>query len=367
MMQPDYYEILQVKESARQEEIRNAHRKLLKKYDPHGSSPDALKLKEVNDAYRVLGDPDRRAAYDAELGLDDATPLREQADEAPLDEEAEAPVQPRRRRPLGARRPARDPIAEEGREWRARGQRTRYDRRGRNLLLLGAVVFTIVLIIAIVLIALNAPAPGQRAFDVRPRSLDIWSVYPNGQVRFVTLFYPDPEGSTESSGSSVQMAGPLVTSADNILATSVMGGAESGMELQAGPSGDEAYFFPMFTIEREIGPEMYGIDVMTTESPYLSSTAGGPSMISLGIEIQNVYTQVIVAVAVPRDAEVIPIEDASLTYYPSYRHTNVGEWQVYYFDTTQATSADPNAIRLQFTPGVFMPDDLDPAQVDRRR
>ncbi len=62
----DYYKILDVKRNATQDEIRRAYRKLTRKYHPDVSKePDAeQKFKELGEAYEVLKDPEKRAAYD---------------------------------------------------------------------------------------------------------------------------------------------------------------------------------------------------------------------------------------------------------------------------------------------------------------
>ena len=61
----DYYEILCVDRDATEEEIKRAFRKLAFKYHPDHNHDDGAtdKFKEVNEAYEVLCDPDRRAAY----------------------------------------------------------------------------------------------------------------------------------------------------------------------------------------------------------------------------------------------------------------------------------------------------------------
>lgn len=62
----DYYEILGVPRNASQEEIKKAFRRLARKYHPDlNKSPEAQeKFKEINEAYQVLSDPEKRKLYD---------------------------------------------------------------------------------------------------------------------------------------------------------------------------------------------------------------------------------------------------------------------------------------------------------------
>jgi len=67
MQYKDYYKILGVDRKASQEEIQRAYRKLARKYHPDANTaPDATeKFKEINEAYEVLRDPEKRKKYDA--------------------------------------------------------------------------------------------------------------------------------------------------------------------------------------------------------------------------------------------------------------------------------------------------------------
>jgi len=63
----DYYEVLQVHAKAEQPIISAAFRKLAQLYHPdRNKNADATdRFKEINEAYEVLSNPDRRKTYDA--------------------------------------------------------------------------------------------------------------------------------------------------------------------------------------------------------------------------------------------------------------------------------------------------------------
>lgn len=63
----DYYETLGVPRNAKDEDIKKAHRKLARKYHPDlnpNNKQSEDKFKEIQEAYEVLGDPEKRAKYD---------------------------------------------------------------------------------------------------------------------------------------------------------------------------------------------------------------------------------------------------------------------------------------------------------------
>lgn len=63
-MSKDYYNILGVDKSASQQDIKKAFRRLAHKHHPDKKDGDEAKFKEVNEAYQVLGDEQKRQQYD---------------------------------------------------------------------------------------------------------------------------------------------------------------------------------------------------------------------------------------------------------------------------------------------------------------
>ena len=63
----DYYEVLGVQKGASEEELKKAYRSLAKKFHPDlnpGDKAAEAKFKEINEAYAVLSDADKRKQYD---------------------------------------------------------------------------------------------------------------------------------------------------------------------------------------------------------------------------------------------------------------------------------------------------------------
>lgn len=67
MAKKDYYEVLGIEKGASEDEIKKAFRKLAIKYHPdknRGNKEAEEKFKEINEAYQVLSDPEKRSNYD---------------------------------------------------------------------------------------------------------------------------------------------------------------------------------------------------------------------------------------------------------------------------------------------------------------
>ncbi len=64
MANRDYYSILGVSRTASADEVKKAYRKLAHEHHPDKKTGDEAKFKEVNEAYQVLSDPQKRSNYD---------------------------------------------------------------------------------------------------------------------------------------------------------------------------------------------------------------------------------------------------------------------------------------------------------------
>ena len=67
MAKADYYEILGINKDASESDIKSAFRKAAKRYHPDlhpGDAEAEKKFKEINEAYEILSDPQKKAQYD---------------------------------------------------------------------------------------------------------------------------------------------------------------------------------------------------------------------------------------------------------------------------------------------------------------
>jgi len=200
----------------------------------------------------------------------------------------------------------------------------------------------------------------RRNVEETPRYIDLWALYPGDEVRFVSRFHP-----ALLVNEAVEVVGPLVPSAGAVLSADPIGGEIATTETLEGPGHDSALVYNLYTLNRASGSDVYGIDVRSSASPYVTVDSASPDqrIFSIGTVPQDYYVQVVVAVALPKDAEVVSAPSAP--DMESYRYAVVSGWQVYYFDVTDATGQE--AIRLTYKLSSGEPAALNAARIDQRR
>ncbi len=74
----NYYEILKISQTANESEIKSSYKKLVKQYHPDLYSGDKnfaeQKIKEINEAYDILSNPETKTEYDEYLNLQQTSP-----------------------------------------------------------------------------------------------------------------------------------------------------------------------------------------------------------------------------------------------------------------------------------------------------
>lgn len=85
MANPNHYETLDINPSATQAEIKQAYRQLVKRFHPDSNPTTAghERIVDINAAYEILGDPERRKTYDRQLRWDANTLLSGFSTEVP--------------------------------------------------------------------------------------------------------------------------------------------------------------------------------------------------------------------------------------------------------------------------------------------
>lgn len=62
----DYYAILEIAPTSSEEDIKKSYRRLAHQFHPDMPNGDEARFKEINEAYQVLGNKEKRAQYDFE-------------------------------------------------------------------------------------------------------------------------------------------------------------------------------------------------------------------------------------------------------------------------------------------------------------
>lgn len=269
---------------------------------------------------------------------------------------------------------------------RGRKTATRFDNSRERLVIsiLIALGIIIVLLVTAVLVNLFLPDAAltlqlggmARGKAVVPRNTDIWIVNSDGTLRFATLFFPVRDANAPSS-EVFTVAGPYVNQAQDILESKSFGALTANSEILPGLGNDSGRVYEQFWLEQDPASEVYGLDMLTANSPYITPDAEDPNIktLSMGAEAQDYYAQRIVAIAFAPGARIDSITQAAsfspglATPVPEillrpYRRIDLDGWLIYYFDTTSLTF--DQTIRIQYRLGGGI-SNLDILEVDDKR
>jgi hypothetical protein len=272
------------------------------------------------------------------------------------------------------------------RRQRSRKTATRFDNRQERIVIsaLVALGILVVLVVTGVLVYLFLPDAAltlqlggmARNETVLPRNTDIWMVNSDGTVRFATVFFPVKDASVSSS-ETFTVTGPYVTQAQDILESKSFGATSISSEILPGVGNDSTHVYEQFTLQQDPSSEMYGLDMLTTNSPYITPDAQDANIktLSMGAELDDYYAQSIVAIAFAPGTQIdnltqpAPSTAGQPTPVPEillrpYRRVNLNSWLVYYFDTTSLTFKQ--TIRIQYRLGSGS-SNLDIFEVDAKR
>jgi hypothetical protein len=221
-----------------------------------------------------------------------------------------------------------------------------------------------------------------RAIDIVPRNFDLWTIYPDGLVRFATLYYPNDSIEAERRTEVVHISGVLIRSSSDVMESSVIGGADPSLEIMPGHGSEDYSVYPRASFVRNRNGQPYGFDVLSSRSPYLNSPAAprdseaglpptGTREFSISIGVADSrHLQVIIAVALPASTRMVsmcqPVTDDTCPY----RTITHDGWTITYFDTTFAAFHEVLHLTFLASPGALSnptPDDLDLLEADSLR
>jgi hypothetical protein len=215
-------------------------------------------------------------------------------------------------------------------------------------------------------------------------------VYPDGSLRFATVFEIEEDPTQVSIG--LPVAGPYVNAAEDVVSTRYFGALGVTRSMKGGVDNDSSRVYYEYTVERDPSVQVYGINVLTTNPPYIEpgkirlpngtidvDPAGLKKMVAFGAPPQGFYNQVTVVVVfppgtvmdsinylipkndpapLPGQLNTPPVTTNTEKVLAPYRRVNFNGWTAYYFDTTVLT--DNYTIRLLYTPPTPSADLLDP-------
>ena len=230
---------------------------------------------------------------------------------------------------------------------------TRFDNPRQRLYLTIAAVGGVLVAVLGGLFAVNASFPDlwvnlTRGFpkqvNDRPRGMELWVVYPDDTVRQITAYYlaENPAGVSRPYG----VAGPYVNSPEDILDVKYFGALTATQTIKPGESNDTSRFFVFVDFEPDFAAGVYGINVLTRNSPYMEADQRNPRIRMLGLGArQNMdlsYYQYLVGIALPPGAQVESLaHSTSLTpdtaekMLRPYRRAEISGWAIYFYDTSE--------------------------------
>lgn len=254
---------------------------------------------------------------------------------------------------------------------RSRGTSTRFDNSRERLIFSILIALGVVLLLLVIAMVVNLYLPDaalslqlggmSRDKPDLPRNTDIWIADADGTLRFVTLVYP-VKGPDGTASGVAPIAGPYVKTAEDIIESKSIGALSASSEILPGTDSDSGNVYESFWIDQDPASEVYGLDVLTSDSPYITPDSQDPTLksLSMGASKQDYYAQKIVAIAFAPGTQIVNIVQSvqaapdQPTPMPEillrpYRRINLSGWLVYYFDTTSL--AGDQTIRIQYQLG----------------
>jgi hypothetical protein len=226
---------------------------------------------------------------------------------------------------------------------------------------LAAAGVALALLIAVLVTGLIVRANERKQLDPAflPRYTNVWSIYGDGRVRFVTLIFPAPDDTDEVS----RVAGPLVPDPEAVEGVWALGGEIQEVEYPEGPGHDAANIYGLYSVKRANVSKGYGLEVLSWNSPYVLTDVDNPDQreLALGTQSPSSYKQVTIAVAFPQGTEIVEVSGVE----PDHEEQIRG-WQVFYYDASAFDGSQ--TIRVTYVPDLTSsPRDLDPWRVDSKR
>lgn len=182
------------------------------------------------------------------------------------------------------------------------------------------------------------PGGESKASNVTPRCFSLWELYSDDTVRFIETFYDQ-----DASGSYRYVDTPPLLPGEDPQYVKIIEGELINESIHQYEYKGNFYEWTWYTIMPT--QNHYGCEALLDAPPHLH-TDRPDRLISIGYDPQpySYYAQDITAIAIPISANVTSIYD-----YQPYRHIEIDEWDVFYYDTTDI--AGHVSIHITYEPG----------------